>query len=438
MAVDKNLFMYDLAIAAIMKTEGPYIKEWIDYHLLAGVDHFYIYDNESPDNMREVLQPYIDAGIVTYIFHPGKIRQYSAYNDATLNYRFQSRYIATIDGDEFIFPRNNKNIVEVVDEILSNNPSAVALSIHWNMFGSNYQDNADYSRGVIERFTRRYRNDHAPIDEKNGLPGGNGFVKTISNPRYVSYVNDAHNMRYFEGRYSVDEAGNFFPISVGLPVVTDKIVVNHYVVKSREEYAIKSNRGAAHLLGTIHHAKNFKHDEQANEIVDDSIIKYRDYKLSENNLDSGEILEKFAPLKQPDYNKIFNALIQNLLPVFSANINQEFFMGKIETFLTCLALGSSLKNIVLNEKTGNFIEETALEGILKTLSVGGADIADMRLLFSELPRILILPYPAVKNICSACINIIPQIMDVFRLNAMWKEYTEVEYIMRMLKAFERS
>ncbi|MBR2734192.1 MAG: glycosyltransferase family 2 protein, partial [Selenomonadaceae bacterium] len=47
--VDRNLFAHDLAIAAILKNEGHYIKEWLDYHLLAGVDHFYLYDNDSTD-----------------------------------------------------------------------------------------------------------------------------------------------------------------------------------------------------------------------------------------------------------------------------------------------------------------------------------------------------------------------------------------------------
>ena len=60
MAVDKDLFLYDLAVVAIMKNAGPYIKEWLDYHLLAGVEHFFIYDNDSLDNMKEVLQPYIE------------------------------------------------------------------------------------------------------------------------------------------------------------------------------------------------------------------------------------------------------------------------------------------------------------------------------------------------------------------------------------------
>ena len=56
--VDKNLFLYDLAVVAIMKDEEPYVKEWLDYHLLAGVDHFYIYDNDSKEEFKKILQPW--------------------------------------------------------------------------------------------------------------------------------------------------------------------------------------------------------------------------------------------------------------------------------------------------------------------------------------------------------------------------------------------
>ena len=52
MDVDKNLFMYDLVAVSIVRDEAPYIKEWLDYHLLAGIDHFLIYDNDSADNLR--------------------------------------------------------------------------------------------------------------------------------------------------------------------------------------------------------------------------------------------------------------------------------------------------------------------------------------------------------------------------------------------------
>lgn len=172
MSVDKNLFLYNLSVVSIMKNEAPYVKEWLDYHLLAGVEHFYIYDNESPDNLKEVLQPYIEKNIVTYIFYPGSARQMEAYNNAIKNFRFFSRYMAFIDGDEFIFPKSDKNIVEVADEILSDKTKAGGLAVNIFAYGSNFQETADYSRGVLERFTRRAETDWTPpLDWKPSVPG---------------------------------------------------------------------------------------------------------------------------------------------------------------------------------------------------------------------------------------------------------------------------
>ena len=106
--IDKNLFPYDLAVVAILKNEAPYLKEWLDYHLLAGVDHFYLYDNDSPDNQAEVAEPYIEAGLVDYFYLPGQKMQLPAYNDALKKFKFQSRYMAFIDCDEFVYPKIDK------------------------------------------------------------------------------------------------------------------------------------------------------------------------------------------------------------------------------------------------------------------------------------------------------------------------------------------
>ena len=103
--VDKNLFLHDLSVVSILKNEGHYLKEWLDYHIVAGVEHFYLYDNESPDNQAEVAKPYVAAGLVDYIPAPGKFMQCAAYNDAVKRFKFQSRYMAFIDGDEFIYPK---------------------------------------------------------------------------------------------------------------------------------------------------------------------------------------------------------------------------------------------------------------------------------------------------------------------------------------------
>ena len=50
-----------LSIAAIYRDEGPYLREWIEFHRLVGVERFFLYNNRSTDDHLEVLAPYIDG-----------------------------------------------------------------------------------------------------------------------------------------------------------------------------------------------------------------------------------------------------------------------------------------------------------------------------------------------------------------------------------------
>ena len=174
MKVDKDLFMYDLVAVTIVHNEAPYIAEWIDYHLLAGVDQFLIYDNESDDNLHEILKPYIEKNLVALVDYPKKNRQIEAYNDAIRQFKFFCRLMAFIDVDEFIFPQDGKSIVEVVDEVLNRDEHAAGLAVNLHIFGSNNLDNADNKVGVLERFTRRAEDDWAP--DNGELKSGNAVV----------------------------------------------------------------------------------------------------------------------------------------------------------------------------------------------------------------------------------------------------------------------
>ena len=53
-----------LSICAIYRNEGEYLREWIEFHRLVGVERCYLYDNLSTDSHREVLAPYVEQGIV--------------------------------------------------------------------------------------------------------------------------------------------------------------------------------------------------------------------------------------------------------------------------------------------------------------------------------------------------------------------------------------
>ena len=38
-----------LSIWALYQDEAPYMREWIEFHRLMGVEHFFLYDHDSAD-----------------------------------------------------------------------------------------------------------------------------------------------------------------------------------------------------------------------------------------------------------------------------------------------------------------------------------------------------------------------------------------------------
>ena len=412
--IDKNLFLYDLAVVAIFKNEGKYLREWLDYHLLAGVEHFYLYNNESSDDYSEVLAPYVEKNLVTLINFPGKVMQIPAYIDALERFRFFCRYMAFIDLDEFIFPKSDRGIAEVIDEILSGDAKAQALGISWHIFGSNGQKAADYSVGVLERFTRRAPDkweNFMQLESKNALRIGNMYVKLIANPRSLKVMQGPHVGVHFGENYTVNEYGE---------KITDyKITLNHYLLKSWEEYSIKQARGYACDTSNPYSDFYFKtHDR--NEVFDDEILKYRAARADFFSLESDA--EKIHRTEK--------ALIEILTQCSPLNPPPKFFNGKLETFLTCRALAE-----ILGTKIGNkTAEEYALIWIYQSFVQKNLfTYAELQLFMSVLPEILARPFSVCKLINKiAQEKIFAVIYNDLKAAKEWEGFYDFRYIQRLL------
>ena len=414
--VDKNLFLHDLAVVAILKNEGAYLKEWLDYHLLAGVDHFYLYDNDSTDNQREVAAPYVKADLVDYIHAPGKFMQYAVYNDAIKRFKFFGRHMAFIDADEFIFPKTSQSIAETLDEILSLAPEAAGVMINWQSFGSNGQEKADYSRGVLERFTRRAPvNWSAPIPHRD-IPGGNSQIKTVANPRKIFLFSSAHFPIYFGAEYAINEIGGRVDSYCNNPVTAEKIVVNHYNVKSREEFLVKVNKGRADKDENYFTVEWFDMYDR-NEVFDDGILRYRAARAENFSLPNDE--QRFF--------RVHDALTK----ILSAYASGKSF--SLETALTCRAVSSLLRKNFPHDEHFKVYEEAALAAVLKSLD--GLKFSDVQLLLNELPEMLKLPYPAVEELRGACLQIISQTLDFMREKEFWKDFVDMDNLRRLLEAW---
>ena len=254
-----------IGLVLIVKNEERYLPEWIEYHKAVGINRFFIYDNESTDHTREVLQSYIDEGSVTYTWCPGKKRQLPAYMDALDRFRYEVKYIGAIDADEFILPVQGENVPDLVEKMFEKNPGAGGVAASWRIFGSDGQVN-DNGKPVIGTFIHRADNSFWQHQH----------IKTIVDPRKTLYPLSPHHFIYTERRYTANERGERvdgpYDLS-GKDHECSLLQINHYYVKSREYWVkVKMKRGFADFDGNYEDTLFAINDR--NEILDDRMLKY--------------------------------------------------------------------------------------------------------------------------------------------------------------------
>ena len=257
-------FPDQLSFVAIIKNEAPYIAEWLEFHRMLGVDRFYIYDNNSNDDVMDVLDSYIKEGIVVYKYCPGTRMQLKAYQNAVDCYKMRTKYMGFIDLDEFVFPVNENNLVNVMDEIMRQDSHSAGVGINWRIYGSNgYQLKQEGL--VTEVFKKRAFDSHK----------ANRHIKTICNPRKVTGFITPHNPEYLEGLYNISEQRKKIVGPFNFNGTCERIRINHYFTKSYDEFLSKRERGKADSFG-IRSLEDFN-DHNQDKIVDEIIDRFLPY-----------------------------------------------------------------------------------------------------------------------------------------------------------------
>ena len=113
-----------------------------------------MYNNNSNDDYLAILQPYIEAGDVTFLNWPYEQGQMSAYRDCVKNFRDESKWIGFIDIDEFIVPIDYDNLYDFLKKFEKNRGSVI---IYWKFFGSAGKWERDITGLVTEDFLVSWR-----------------------------------------------------------------------------------------------------------------------------------------------------------------------------------------------------------------------------------------------------------------------------------------
>jgi glycosyl transferase family 92 len=220
-----------LAVATAYRDDAAYLREWLEFHRLVGAERFFLYDNGSTDDHRDVLAPYVAAGLAVVHDWPipvigdtgrptGLIR---AFDDCIERHRAEARWIAFIDVDEFLFSPEGAPVTD----LLRGYEEAPGVVIHRAEFGTSGHRTRPPGL-VTESYLHR-----APH-----RPDSRAYYKSVVDPARVVRCVSVHHFAYRDGETAVDE--HHLPVRTGIRaektfVSFERLRINHYRTKSEEE-----------------------------------------------------------------------------------------------------------------------------------------------------------------------------------------------------------
>lgn len=266
----------------MFRDEGSHLAEWIEYHRLVGVSHFWLYDNDSVDDGREVLAPYVAMGIVDLFSWPNnavvgdvlsvrRARQLDAVRDGITRSRGKVEWIAHVDVDEFLLPMRNKSVPQCLERHFA---QASGVYVNWRMFGTS---GVEIPRGqpLLAKLTECSRRSHPE----------NGNGKSLVRPETVA-IDEIWYLHHFplqNGKYqsgdgkelSFDDHKDLIKTKHHLD---DYIRINHYNL--RDEHFYRTHRLQAARQGQLNKSleRLLEHYDSFGKKRDTKIIEFlREY-----------------------------------------------------------------------------------------------------------------------------------------------------------------
>jgi hypothetical protein len=237
-----------LAACTIYRDAASYLAEWIEFHRLVGVERFFLYDNGSADNHRDVLAPYLEEGVVVvhdwpmpFIDRRGRGSALPrAFDHCLGTHRGDSRWIAFLDVDEFLFSPTGAALPKLLPEYEEYAGVCVSRA---EFRTSGHRTRPDGL--VIENYVRRRSvraDDHVP-------------VKCIVDPRRAVLSLGPHTFVYEQGSAVDENRRRVEQLDArGLkPVSWSRFRIHHYASKSEEELQRKKQQWQS--LGSIRRAR---------------------------------------------------------------------------------------------------------------------------------------------------------------------------------------
>ncbi|WP_418135116.1 glycosyltransferase family 2 protein [Psychromonas sp. GE-S-Ul-11] len=268
----------NIALVSFLKDESPYIIEHYLWYKKLGITTFYYVYNNCSDDSEHVLKflNTIDSNVnfVENIVKEGTKPQISGANTVfpIIKANQNIDYVLMVDMDEFLVLKKDKSLQSLIEKF--KNPDVI--SFNWAIFGSSYE--TDYNdKPVINRFIKRASDD----DEVNrSLKSLWKLTETVRGfgPHRPFFTNDQDitDLKWIVPTENKEKSNVYYefrkgssPLSEGKAAL-DTAQLNHYAVKSHEEFINRRTRGRGMgKKGVIRHNDEYFKSMDKNEVTDD-------------------------------------------------------------------------------------------------------------------------------------------------------------------------
>jgi len=228
---------YGLAAMIRVKDEARFLPEWLAHHLELGVEHVWVYDNNSTDGTAAVVAPFVDQGTVTVVPWPTVPASPASHEHFLARFGPACTWVAFLDTDEFLHEGEPGALAATLATT-----SGPGLGINWRYYGS-----AGHERIPDGLVTELF--DRADADLCH-------HVKVIVRPAEVYRYRNSHNFYYRRGRLARTPDGRRVYGTFVTPPANPRLVINHYVYRSREDYERKATRGFVDASGAREQARH--------------------------------------------------------------------------------------------------------------------------------------------------------------------------------------
>lgn len=242
---------YELCVCTMVWNQASAMKEWIVYHAWLGVERWFIYDNNSDDDIENVIGELNLGGYnVSRTTWPWIKTQEAGFSHCALRSKEECEWVGFFDVDEFFYLKNNgpphhKNALKSLVLNFSNfsnfssssylNIAEIRTACH--NFGPSGLTK-EPKRGVVTEYTCRMK-----YSERH---------KSIVRPEmlHTSLLNVVHHFELQDGVRSVQ-------------MKEREVVINHYKYQVWERFKDKFLRRVATYVVDWHEDKNKRSKDRA-------------------------------------------------------------------------------------------------------------------------------------------------------------------------------